>query len=51
MKNKIAQLLAKGVKTCWTLLSHNFGLKVLSLAIAILLWNFVITTNLSLIHI
>ena len=45
MKNKIAQLLAKGVKTCWTLLSHNFGLKVLSLAIAILLWNFVITTN------
>ena len=57
MKNKLRQLIArleqvrffgaiaKGVRTCWTRLFHHFGLKLLSLLIAILLWNFVITTN------
>lgn len=37
----------KGVKAAWRLLSHNFGLKLLSLLIAILLWNFVISSNTS----
>lgn len=31
----------------WGLLSHNLGLKLLSLLIAVLLWNYVVTTNTS----
>ena len=34
-------------KRIWGLLSHNFGLKILSLLMAILLWNYVISTNTS----
>lgn len=35
------------VKWLWGLLSHNFWLKLLSLFMAILLWNYVITSNTS----
>lgn len=37
----------KALKKGWLMISHNFGLKMLSLLVAILLWNFVITTNAS----
>ncbi len=59
MKNKIgawfAQLeqkkgigpLFRALRAVWSLLSKNFGLKLLSLLVAILLWNYVITTNTS----
>lgn len=40
-------LLLKGVRTLWILVSNNFGLKILSLLIAVLLWNFVITSDAS----
>ena len=39
--------LARIGKATWKLLSKNFGLKVLSLLLAILLWNYVISTNTS----
>lgn len=57
MKNKIGQWFARlervrflgaglrGIKKLWRLLSHNFGLKLLSLLIAILMWNFVISSD------
>lgn len=57
MKNKITQafarleripllgICARALGKCWRLLSHNFGLKMLSLLIAILMWNFVITSD------
>ena len=35
----------KAVRAVWGLVAHNFGLKLLSLLVAILLWNFVITSN------
>lgn len=38
---RVFRILKKG----WLLISHNFGLKMLSLLVAILLWNYVITTN------
>lgn len=59
MKNKISQLIARMeanrvmrvlIRACrgvWGLLSHNFGLKVLSLLLAVLLWYYVISTNTS----
>lgn len=57
MKNKLGAWLAaienkrgigpviKAVRAAWGLVAHNFGLKALSLLIAILMWNFVITSN------
>ena len=57
MRNKLGQWFArleeicaigavvKGVKKLWSLVAHNFGLKLLSLLIAILLWNFVISSD------
>ncbi len=59
MRNKLGQWFArleeirvigavvKGVKKLWSLVAHNFGLKLLSLLIAILLWNFVISSDAS----
>ena len=37
--------IVKGAKKLWRLVAHNFGLKVLSLLLAILVWNFVISTD------
>lgn len=57
MKNKLGQWLnrleqirvvgavVRGVRKLWQLIAHNFGLKLLSLLIAILLWNFVISSD------
>lgn len=57
MKNKLGAFFAeleqkrgigrivKAVRAAWGLVAHNFGLKLLSLLVAILLWNFVITSN------
>ena len=59
MKNKLAKWFAaleqkkgvgavmRGIRAGWGLVAHNIGLKLLSLLIAILLWNFVITSNTS----
>ena len=59
MKHKLSQLWAKArasagyrgitkpLRWLWGILSHNFGLKMLSLLMAILLWNYVITSNTS----
>lgn len=35
----------KAIRAAWRLVAHNFGLKLLSLLVAVLLWNFVITSN------
>ena len=43
----LQQRLVRIGKSIWGLLSHNFGLKILSLLLAILLWNYVISTNTS----
>ena len=45
--NRATALLLKGCRGVWGLLSHNFGLKVLSLFLAVLLWYYVISTNTS----
>lgn len=57
MKNKLGAFFAslenkrgigrivRAIRALWGLVAHNFGLKVLSLLVAILLWNFVITSN------
>lgn len=37
--------IARGIRAAWRLVAHNFGLKLLSLLVAILLWNFVVTSN------
>lgn len=39
------RLFLNAVRAVWRMLSHNFGLKILSLLIAILMWNFVVTSN------
>lgn len=41
MKDKLKAL----PKKLWAILAHNIGLKALSLAFAILLWSYVVTTN------
>lgn len=41
------RLLVAGLRRMWRLISHNFGLKLLSLLVAVLLWNFVISSNTS----
>ena len=45
--NAVFQRIIWPFKWLWGLLSHNFGLKILSLVMAILLWNYVITSNTS----
>ncbi|MBE5773720.1 MAG: hypothetical protein E7337_07275 [Clostridiales bacterium] len=59
MKHKLNELWAKAgsntvlrrvtwpLRWLWGLLSHNFGLKILSLLMAILLWNYVVISNTS----
>ena len=45
MKNKILTLLKRFGKAFWGSLSHNLGLKLLSLVLAILLWSYVVSSN------
>ena len=45
MKNKIFTLLKRFGKAFWGSLSHNLGLKLLSLVLAILLWSYVVSSN------
>lgn len=46
-KNRVLAAVGKVLRSVWGVLSHNFGLKVLSLLIAVLLWNNVVTNNAS----
>lgn len=43
--NSVMRVILNAFRTVWRMLSHNFGLKVLSLLIAVLMWNFVVTSN------
>lgn len=45
MKDKILTLLKRFFKAIWVSLSHNLGLKLLSLLLAILLWSYVVSSN------
>lgn len=45
--NQVFQRIIWPFKWLWDLLAHNFWLKILSLLMAILLWNYVITSNTS----
>lgn len=45
--NRLTNLILRAFRSVWGLLSHNFGLKVLSLLMAMLLWNYVISSNTS----
>lgn len=45
--NRMTNVILKAFRGLWGLLSNNFGLKVLSLLIALLLWNYVISSNTS----
>ena len=45
MKNKLLTLLKRFGKAFWGSLSHNLGLKLLSLVLAILLWSYVVSSN------
>lgn len=46
-QNRVLAAIGKIFKNIWGVLSHNFGLKVLSLVIAVLLWNNVVANNAS----
>ena len=46
-KPSFGQRLARVFSSIWGVLSRNVGLKLLSLVLAVLLWNYVITTNTS----
>ena len=46
-KNGLAGRLLRFARWVWGALSHNIWLKIVSLLLAILLWNYVITTNTS----
>lgn len=46
-KKRFIGLVFRGIGMAWRMVANNFGLKVLSLLIAILLWNYVISTNAS----
>ncbi|MBQ6374328.1 MAG: hypothetical protein IJJ45_07570 [Clostridia bacterium] len=43
----LKQRIGRIVMAVWRILSNNFGLKILSLVLAIILWNYVITSNTS----
>ena len=45
MKDKLLSLLKRFGKAFWGSLSHNLGLKLLSLLLAILLWSYVVSSN------
>ena len=45
MKNKLLTLLKRFGKAFWGSLSHNLGLKLLALLLAILLWSYVVSSN------
>ena len=45
MKNKLLTLLKRFFRAIWGSLSHNLGLKLLSLLLAILLWSYVVSSN------
>lgn len=45
MKDKILTLLKRFFRAIWGSLSHNLGLKLLSLLLAILLWSYVVSSN------
>ncbi len=46
-KNRVIASIVRAFKMLWTILSHNLGLKVLSLIMAVLLWNYVVSSNTS----
>ena len=46
-KNRVISIIVRGVRLLWKILSHNLGLKVLSLVMAVLLWNYVVSSNTS----
>lgn len=46
-ENRLSGAILRTVRAAWKLLANNFGMKMLSLLIAVLLWNFVISTNTS----
>ena len=46
-KNRVIASIVRVFKMLWTILSHNLGLKVLSLIMAVLLWNYVVSSNTS----
>ena len=46
-KNRVTGPFLRACGRVWKLFSHNMGLKVLSLLVAVLLWNFVVTSNTS----
>lgn len=46
-KNRVIASVVRVFKMLWTILSHNLGLKVLSLIMAVLLWNYVVSSNTS----
>ena len=46
-KNRVIFIIVRGVRLLWKILSHNLGLKVLSLVMAVLLWNYVVSSNTS----
>ena len=45
MKDKILTLLKRFFRAIWGSLSHNLGLKLLALLLAILLWSYVVSSN------
>ena len=45
--NCVISTIVRGVRLLWKILSHNLGLKVLSLVMAVLLWNYVVSSNTS----
>ena len=45
MKSKILAFLKRFAKAFWASLSHNLGLKLLSLLLAVLLWSYVVSSN------
>ena len=45
MKDKLKEVLKGLPKKIWPAISHNIGLKLLALALSVLLWSYVITTD------
>lgn len=46
-KHRVGRMIFGAMRTAWSVVSHNLGLKLLSLVVAVLLWNFVVTSNTS----
>ena len=45
--NPVTKVIVMFFRALWRLLAHNFGLKVLALLLAVLMWNFVLTSDTS----